>query len=82
MMDKLIALAGAIVGLSIFVINNAFRLGHHSARLESLESWRANIRIDMHEISEKLEVISDAVRELKTIVEERTERRITLREKN
>lgn len=49
----------------------------YSARLLALETWRGNVRNDLHEISDKLEDISGGLSSLKTLVEERTERRRT-----
>jgi hypothetical protein len=53
----------------------AYRLGHGSARVEELEKWRGNMRVDMHEISDKLGGMTILVKELVTLVDERTERR-------
>lgn len=74
-----IGLIGAVVTLGIFVLTISFKMGHHSARIESLEKWRDNIRIDMHEISDKLENISKQMTTLTTLIEERTDRRLSTR---
>ena len=73
------ALLGSIITLGAFLAGVIFKMGHHSARLESLEIWRTNIRIDMHEISEKLGEISNQITNLSTTLEERTERRTSFR---
>jgi len=73
-------LFGAVVTIGIFAVTNAFRMGHHSARIESLESWRISVRFDMHEISKELEMISNQITNLTTLIQERTERRISDRE--
>lgn len=73
MMDDrlLAALLGSVITLGIFVVGVFFKMGHHSARLESLEIWRANIRLDMHEISEELKIITNQVTKIMTILERR-----------
>lgn len=78
----IIGVFGSLVTLGIFVAGVIYKMGHHAARLQSLEEWRFNIRKDMHEISEKLEGISNQVSSLTTLVDERTERRILRREAN
>ncbi len=70
--DRLLAaLLGSVITLGIFVVGVFFKMGHHSARLESLEIWRANIRLDMHEISEELKIITNQVTKIMTILERR-----------
>lgn len=69
------SLLGTIVTVAIFFAGVIYKMGQHSSRLESLEEWRRNIRIDMHEISEELKKISSQVSNLTTLVVERTERR-------
>ena len=68
-----------LIGLIISVVSGGaaitFRLGRSDARLESIESWRANIRTDMHEISEQMQALGRAITALTTTMEERTERR-------
>lgn len=76
----ILGILGSVITLGIFVAGVIYKMGHHAARLESLELWRINIRSDMHEISEKLEQISSQVSSLTTLVEERTERRLNKRE--
>jgi len=73
------AVAGILLTLAIFVSHVIFKLGHHSARLEELEKWRASIRDDMHEISDKLEEVNRSMEKLATLIEERTERRKEVR---
>jgi hypothetical protein len=50
-------------------------MGEHSSRLQELEKWRDNIRVDMHEISDLLFGLDKKLTEVKTLVEERTNRR-------
>jgi hypothetical protein len=57
-----------------------FRVGHLSARVEALEAWRINMRQDLHEISDKLEFMSNQMLGLQTLIEERTEKRRFARE--
>ena len=71
---------GSLVTLGLFLAGVIYKMGHHSARLESLEEWRSNIRLDMHEISDKLEAISTQVSGLATLIQERTRRRADFRE--
>lgn len=74
-MDKvLFTLAGALVTLGVFLITVIFRVGHVSARVEELERWRISIRADMHEISDKLELVFVELKRLTTLMEERTAR--------
>jgi len=71
---------GALITLALFLAGVIFKMGHHSARLESLEEWRRNIRLDMHEISEKLDGLTKDIDNVKTLIEERTERRLIPRQ--
>jgi hypothetical protein len=66
------ALIGAMVTLALFLGGVIFRMGHQSARIEALETWRGSIRQDMHEISSKLESVGVDLRHLTTLIEERT----------
>jgi hypothetical protein len=75
-----VAIFSILVTFSIFLANVIYRTGHLSARVEALEVWRANVRNDMHEISDKLEVIVTDISKLTTLVDERTNRRHALRE--
>jgi hypothetical protein len=69
------AILGILLTLAIFLANVIFRTGHLSARVEELEKWRINMRQDMHEISDNLIEVKSGLKELKTLIEERTERR-------
>lgn len=69
-------LFGVALTLAIFIANVIFRAGHNSARIEELERWRLSMRVDMHEISEKLERQTTEISRLTTVIEERTERRV------
>ena len=66
---------GILLTATIFLANVIFRMGHLSARVEELERWRTNMRQDMHEISDKLGEMSEKLRYLATLMEERTDRR-------
>ena len=68
--------AAVLITFSTLLGSALFRIGHLSARVEALEVWRANLRNDMHEISDKMTELVTELRELRTLVEERTERRI------
>lgn len=70
---------GVLLTLAIFISNVIFRTGHLAARVEEIERWRADIRKDMHEISDKMELINNNLMNLSTLIEERTERRLAIR---
>jgi hypothetical protein len=76
----IVALMGISVPLVIAVIHAAFKIGALSARVVSLETWRTGMRNDMHEVSDKLTDVVTKLEGLKTLVEERTERRTEKRE--
>lgn len=76
----LYTLIGILLTFAIFMANVIYRTGHLSARVEELERWRIDIRKDMHEISDKLETMTTALQHLTTVIEERTERRLHVRE--
>ncbi len=67
--------------LAVFLANVIYRTGHLSARVEELERWRITIRQDIHEISEILTNVGNELNRLTTMIEERTERRISIRDK-
>ncbi len=46
-----------------------------AARVDELERWRTGIRIDMHEISEELKGINIELKEIHTLIAERTGKR-------
>jgi hypothetical protein len=64
-------LVGSTITLAMFLSGVIFKMGQHSARLESLETWRTNIRLDMHEISDKLEEISMQVARITVMLDRR-----------
>jgi uncharacterized protein (UPF0335 family) len=68
------ALVGSMVTLTLSLGAAIFRMGHHSARIEELEKWRATIRLDMHEISTQLGLVGQELKRLATLIEERTHR--------
>jgi len=74
----ILALAGALVTLSIFILTIVFRIGHHTARLESLEEWRTNVRGDLHEVSEQMTTMNNTLSSISTLIEERTEKQLPL----
>lgn len=65
-----------LIGLSLY------KIGHLSARVEELERWRLRMLEDLHEISDRMEQMSLEIRGIRTLIEERTSRRIFNREKN
>lgn len=69
-----LALIGSIVTIAIFLATVIYRTGHLSARVEELEKWRSHMRQDMHEISDKLEEMGNAISELTIVIKERTDR--------
>ncbi len=71
----MIGLVGSMVTISLFLISVTFRMGEHSSRLRELERWRDNIRMDMHEISDQIQDLGTKLSEIKTMLDERTERR-------
>ncbi len=68
-------LAIGIVTLAIALGKIIFDSGRASSRLDSLEEWRTNVRTDMHEISDKITNIENGITAIKTMLDERTERR-------
>jgi len=69
------ALLASVITIVLFFAGVIYGMGKHSSRLESLETWRVNVRNDMHEISEKLGELLTKVDKVTVLVEERTERR-------
>jgi len=63
------------VVIVVALVGVIFRLGHQSARIEELETWRRSMRVDMHEISDKLTLVGEELKQLATLIEERTYRR-------
>lgn len=74
------AAIGLLITFSTLLANALYKSGHLSARVEELEHWRSNMRADMHEISDKLEAMTNTLHALHTIIEERTEKRSHPRE--
>lgn len=74
----------AIVGVAITTLSLLaaafYRIGHISARVEELEREREAMRQYMHEISERLEDVARSLQQLSTIIEERTVRRVPVRD--
>jgi hypothetical protein len=70
-----VAVCGLALSMLLAYGSLAYRLGHGAARVEELEKWRGNMRIDMHEISDKLGDVTTTIKELVTLIDERTERR-------
>ena len=66
---------GILLTFSIFLANVIYRAGVLSARVDELERWRPDVRKDLHEVSDKLETVSNELHRLATLIEERTERR-------
>lgn len=70
-----IAAVGVLVAILGSLGGMFFWIGHHAARIESLEAWRKSVRYDMHEISEKITYVGEELKRLSTLIEERTDRR-------
>lgn len=68
-------IVGILLTFSIFLAGVIFKMGHLAARVEEIEKWRVNMRVDMHEISDKLEEMNTYLKYLATLMAERTERR-------
>jgi hypothetical protein len=73
------AVVGVILSFGAGLVHVTFRSGRLDARIEELEKWRTAVRGDMHEVSDELKALTLEVRKLATIIEERTERRVTFR---
>lgn len=52
-----------------------YKTGQVTARVEAIEQWRLRVRNDMHEVSEAVQGLTAEISKLKTLIEERTERR-------
>ncbi len=76
MSTQVIAILSLVITFSIFLSHVIFKTGHISARVEELEKWRGSIRDDMHEISDKIDVMNQSLKGLSTLIEERTEKRL------
>lgn len=74
-----ISIVSLAITFAIFLFGVVFKMGHLSARVESLEKWRENLRADMHEISEQMGKLTEEMRTIHTLIEERTERRTLIR---
>ncbi len=73
---------GVLLTFSMFLANVIYKTGHLSARVEEIERWRIDVRKDLHEVSENISELTTSVKFLATLIEERTERRLSLREPN
>jgi uncharacterized coiled-coil protein SlyX len=71
---------GILLTFSIFLSTVIFRSGQLSARVDELEKWRDRQHKDMHEISDILGEINTELSKLRTLIEERTDRRLIPRE--
>lgn len=69
------AILAVSVTVLLAVLGLFFRAGRIDARVESLESWRKDVRMDMHEISEMIETLGKQFTNLETLIRERTDRR-------
>lgn len=74
MLQTIVAVAG-LISFAVALGKVIFDSGKAAARLDSLEKWRDNMRSDMHEISDKITSVENGIGQIKTIIEERTERR-------
>lgn len=75
------AILGVLLTFAIFLANVIYRAGNLSARVDELERWRLDIRRDMHEISDQMEEAGRTLKHLATLIEERTDRRHFVRDK-
>lgn len=75
-----VSVFAGIVSLAIALGKIVYDAGKAAARLDALESWRNSVRTDMHEISDKISNIETGITSIKTIIEERTERRSIVRQ--
>ena len=66
---------GTITTIAIFLAGVIFKLGSVNSDVESLKLWRGSVRLDMHEISDKIDDLSQKIVHLTALIEERTERR-------
>lgn len=57
----------------------AFKVGGMSAKIEELQRWRADIRADLHEVSDQLDAVRKELHGLGVLIVERTERRTSTR---
>lgn len=75
-----IAGVSVLVVFSTFLSSVIYRSGHISARVEELEKWRLNMRVDMHEISTQMTEVVTEIKGLHTLIEERTSPRWSARD--
>ena len=66
---------GVLLTFTIFLANVIFKTGHLAARVEELERWRTDVRKDLHEVSDKLEVMNSSLMSLSVLIRERTNRK-------
>jgi hypothetical protein len=82
--ELIIGLIGVLITFSTFLAvaiwKGGFVSGELASRVSELERWRGNVRDDLHEVSDQLTALVGEVKALVTLVEERTERRLPLRE--
>lgn len=71
-----VVVLGVILTFSIFLATVIFHTGKLTARVEALEKWREGVRNDLHEVSDKLEIIRAEIKTMTTLIDERTERRM------
>ena len=68
------SLIAILVTFAIALVHSVFRAGHLAARVEEIERWRISVRLDLHELSSKLEALTVSIKYLATLIEERTAR--------
>lgn len=66
---------GILVTVLLFLAGVIFNAGKMSARLDALEKWRETNWLDIKSISENLIQMSNKLKELATLIDERTDRR-------
>jgi hypothetical protein len=74
-----IAVLGLLVTVGVQLATVTFKSGRNEARLAELERWRIDMRKDMHEISDRLQMISRQLTGVETMINERTDRRSLVR---
>lgn len=50
------------IGVGMFMAGVIYQLGRFAARLEALESWRTDIKVELNQIYQALRHIEDMVR--------------------
>lgn len=78
----LYTIIGLLLACTTFLSNVIFRAGQHSQRITELENWRSRVHNDLHEFSQILTKMTAEMGRLATLIEERTDRRYSVRNRN